>query len=297
MQHPGVCVKCEAEVGSSSRFCSSCGASLAGRQKESEFGAFGFHSRWFILVLILASVASFVNPYLLSVVLFAYIAFVVIHNKLSVRALIGQIPSGYNWWPIVLLAIGGLLYSLGAIAVIIYPIFQLDSEFVNEVLAEELFPESPLNLFIATVILAPLLEETIFRGLLFSRLTKKWGMAWGIIVSSLAFGFLHMDPIGAFVFGVITCVLYVRTKTLLIPMALHALHNLIVWVITVADESGEMGASIDSEFITQLAYVGLIGMILGAPIVFTLLGRWWPSRGTPIPYEANKTSQQPYKPQ
>ena len=85
--------------------------------------------------------------------------------------------------------------------------------------------------------------------------------------------------------------LYVRTKTLLIPMALHALHNLIVWVITVADESGEMGASIDSEFITQLAYVGLIGMILGAPIVFTLLGRWWPSRGTPIPYEANKTSQ------
>ena len=105
-----------------------------------------------------------------------------------------------------------------------------------------------------------------------------------MIVSSLAFGLLHLDLIGALVFGVTACVLYVRTRTLLVPMTLHALNNLIAWAFMFAGEGGEMDTA-SPEFLAQYAYQGLIAMMLGAPIVFTLLGRWWPSRGTPIPYE------------
>jgi len=256
---------------------------LSESDDDLEFGAFCFRSRWFLLVTAIAIAASFVGYFLDQAVLFGYAAFVVTRNKLSVGALVGRLPSKYSWGPLVLLAIGGLLYSFGAVTILVYPLYHLDSEWVTAMLETELFRDSPLKLFVMAVILAPLLEEIIFRGLIFSRLTKKWGMAWGMIVSSLAFAVLHLDPIGAFVFGVTTCVLYVRTKTLLVPMALHALNNLLVLVISSLEESGP----IDAEFITQLAYAGLICMTLGAPVVFTLLGRWWPSKGTPLPYDEN----------
>jgi len=290
-QHPGFCVKCGAEVGSSSRFCSLCRASLAGRQKESKFGAFGFHSRWFILVIILAFVASFISysEYLLSVVLIAYIVFVIVSNKLSVGTLIGKIPSNYNWWPLILMALGCIAYSLGAIVVIMYPLAKLNSELVNEIFADSSLSESLASAFILLVILAPLIEEMVFRGLLFSRLTKKWNMTGAMVVSSLAFGLLHMDPIGAFVFGIVACVLYTRTRTLLVPMGLHALNNLIVWALT-STEGTKLETEIDfasPEILAQFTFEGLIAMMFGAPIVFILLGRWWPSRGTPLPYEVN----------
>jgi membrane protease YdiL (CAAX protease family) len=284
------CSQCGVETGSAANFCSTCGASLTGSQKESKFGAFGFRSRWLILVLPLAYVAAFVDLYLFYVVLVAYIFFVIGRNKLSIRAFVGRVPSNYNWWPLVLMGIGGLAFSIGASVITLYPLVQLDSEFATD-LFEEVSLGGSLSAFVVLVILAPLIEEILFRGLLFTRLTKKWGMIRAMIVSSLVFGLLHLNPIGAFVFGIVTCVLYMRTRTLLVPMALHALNNLIAWLWMFAEEGA--GKDFTSpEFLTQYVYQGLIAMLFGAPIVFILLGRWWPSRGTPIPYEANKGDTQ-----
>ena len=253
------------------------------------------------MVIILATVASFINLYLSDVILFTYIVFVIVRNKLSVGALIGKIPSNYNWWPLILMVLGGVAYSVGAFVVVMYPLVKLDSELVNEMLADSRLSESLKSSFILLVILAPLIEEMVFRGLIFSRLTKKWNMVGAMVVSSLAFGLLHMNLIGAFVFGIVACVLYTRTRTLLAPMVLHALNNLIAWALIYTEGVGLI-AGIDEidvtspETFAQLTFEGLIAMIIGAPIVFFLLGRWWPSRGTPIPYEANTASQQPYKP-
>ena len=238
------------------------------------------------MVLILAFVSQFIQEQLYYLVLAAWIVLVMTRSRLSFRALVGQIPPGYNWWPIVLMGIAGVAYAVGAITVVMLPLAQLNSELVAELLSMSL-PGSPLSLFIELVILAPLMEETIFRGLLFSRLTEKWGMTKAMIVSSLAFGLLHMDPIGSFVFGIVTCVLYVRTRTLLVPMALHALHNLIVWAFMFSGLDGEI-AFTSPEVRGQWAYEGLLAMMLASPIVFVLLARWWPSRDAPIPYLPNK---------
>jgi len=260
---------------------------IVANQDDLEYGAFPFHSRWAILAILVAASTFLVSDYLFEVAIFTFIAFVIIRNKLALGAIIGRVPSGYDWWPIVLLTGGGILYSVGSSLAIIYPLYHLDSELVNELLAEEIIPGSAMYSFISLVVLAPILEEVLFRGLIFSRLTKKWNMTWGMILSSLAFGLLHMDPIGAFVFGIMTCVLYVRTKTLLVPMVLHAMNNLLAWFMTAGSESGEMDSTIDAELVSHLAYAGLIFMMIGAPIIFTLLGRWWPARGTSIPYEVN----------
>ena len=117
---------------------------------------------------------------------------------------------------------------------------------------------------------------------------KKWDTTRAIIISSLFFGLLHFpfNPIGAFLLGIVACVLYVRTRTLWVPITLHAMNNMIVWGLMFTSESGMVDFG-SAEFLAQFAYEGLIAMMLGAPIVFFLLGRWWLWMGTPIPYDAN----------
>lgn len=47
--------------------------------------------------------------------------------------------------------------------------------------------------FVALAVLAPLVEELIFRGLLYGWLTSRWGTTVGWIVSSLAFAAAHVE--------------------------------------------------------------------------------------------------------
>ena len=282
------CTNCGSEVDSSASFCSHCGSSLTGRNRESVFGAFSFRSRWLILVVILAWLASILNVYLMDIVMAGYVIFVIRRNKMSIRALFGKIPFDYNWWPLILMVLGGLAYSTGASVVVMYPLAKLNSEFVNDIMNSGPLSESAISSFILLVILAPLLEEMVFRGLLFTRLTNKWGTTRAMIVSSLFFGLLHFpfNPIGAFLLGIVACVLYARTRTLLLPIALHAMYNLLVWGLMFTSESEGMDFG-STDFLAQYAFEGLIAMMLGAPIIFFILGRWWPSRGTPLPYEVN----------
>ena len=83
---------------------------------------------------------------------------------------------------------------------------------------------------VATCVLAPALEEMLFRGIILPRWTHRWGPVSGIIASSALFGVLHVDPLGAFVFGVAMCALYLRSQSLALPMLCHALNNFVAWL-------------------------------------------------------------------
>ena len=54
-------------------------------------------------------------------------------------------------------------------------------------------------------------------------------MTSAIIASSLLFGALHPDPLGAALFGVGMCLLYLRTHSLWVPIIAHALNNFLAW--------------------------------------------------------------------
>lgn len=89
-------------------------------------------------------------------------------------------------------------------------------------------PESPwyIAFTIFTIaILAPVVEEFMFRGVLLQRLIGKTSMWGGILISSLLFGILHLDVVGAFLFGVVASLLYLRTNNLLVPILLHVINN------------------------------------------------------------------------
>ena len=114
--------------------------------------------------------------------------------------------------------------------------------FVTGVVIEpllELFPDKyleQLNQYIGTggwsilmtVVLAPVMEETLFRGLIQGSINERDGAAKAILLSALLFGVFHMIPqqaINAFLVGIILGYIYFRTKSLLTVIILHALNN------------------------------------------------------------------------
>jgi len=87
--------------------------------------------------------------------------------------------------------------------------------------------------FIDLVLIVPIVEEFFLRGILLTRWSIKWNTAKAILVSSLIFGILHDDVIGSFFFSYVLSILYIRTKSLFIPICIHIVNNLIAYVFGV----------------------------------------------------------------
>lgn len=96
-----------------------------------------------------------------------------------------------------------------------------------------LLPATPLGislLVVATVVLAPLAEEMVFRGVLFSSTAREWGAVWGVVASSAVFGLIHFIPHAippVTVFGMMLAVVFLRTRSLWVAIATHAAFNAI----------------------------------------------------------------------
>lgn len=87
--------------------------------------------------------------------------------------------------------------------------------------------------FIALVMLAPFVEETLFRGFLFKAFRRTFGFWLGAIVVSLLFAVAHGQAnvgIDVFVLSMFLCYLREKTDSLWPSIALHALKNLVAFI-------------------------------------------------------------------
>lgn len=83
-------------------------------------------------------------------------------------------------------------------------------------------------LIAVTGVLAPLLEETLFRGFLLVTLTKWVPTPVSIIISAAAFSLAHLTPgefPQLFVLGTALGISYAQTRNLMAPITVHALWN------------------------------------------------------------------------
>ncbi|CAL0331222.1 unnamed protein product [Lupinus luteus] len=79
-----------------------------------------------------------------------------------------------------------------------------------------------------TGVLAPLLEETVFRGFFMTSLTKWVPTPVAVIISAAVFALAHLTPgefPQLFVLGAALGISYAQTKNLLTPITIHALWN------------------------------------------------------------------------
>lgn len=115
---------------------------------------------------------------------------------------------------------------------------------------------------VMVVIIAPILEEIIFRGIIMKGMLNGGSKLWvAILVSSLLFGLVHGNPwqfAGAVLLGAVFGLVYYKTKTLLLPILLHAFNNLTAVLIV---EYGNTESFADFFGVSQWLILG-IGVVL-----------------------------------
>lgn len=82
---------------------------------------------------------------------------------------------------------------------------------------------------ITTSIIGPILEEFIYRGILYNKLKEFNSNRTSIIISSVIFGLIHINPIKiiyTFILGIILAKIYEMKKTLKAPIITHISFNL-----------------------------------------------------------------------
>lgn len=91
-----------------------------------------------------------------------------------------------------------------------------------------------IGLFIYGVI-SPIVEEIVFRGLIYNRMKKYYPIWISVIVSALLFGAWHGNMVQALYgacMGILLAYTYERFKDFKIPCVFHAIANISVYTIT-----------------------------------------------------------------
>ena len=94
---------------------------------------------------------------------------------------------------------------------------------------ELLMSGDPLFLAAATVLAAPIVEEVVFRGLVYTRLCRGMNRFFAALLSAVIFGLVHGTVLHLFYtipMGLILCLFYEKYRSLWAPILLHMSFNL-----------------------------------------------------------------------
>ena len=89
--------------------------------------------------------------------------------------------------------------------------------------------------FIVGGAMAPIAEETFFRGILYG-FFRRWGAIIALLISSILFSLTHLAVSGTFIIqligGILFAVAYELEKSLVTPITIHVLGNLAIFTIS-----------------------------------------------------------------
>ena len=103
-----------------------------------------------------------------------------------------------------------------------------------------LLPDIKLNVgrgawtILMLVVMAPILEELLCRGVVLGSLRARYGVTVAWLVSAIFFGVLHIQPaqvVNATVVGLILGFVYLSTESMWSVMILHALNNAVAYLM------------------------------------------------------------------
>lgn len=149
---------------------------------------------------------------------------------------------------------------------------------------------NPWTVFFSTAVIAPVMEEIMFRKILIDRIVP-FGQRAAVVVSGIAFGLFHGNFYQFFyacILGMIFAYLYSSTGKIRYTILLHMMINLTGGVVPVVLLQGMDGFSAATAFtLLGIVLLGIlmIGSIIGA-IVLTCIYSWrlpWFHGWAPIP--------------
>ncbi|WLV25172.1 type II CAAX endopeptidase family protein [Aciduricibacillus chroicocephali] len=105
--------------------------------------------------------------------------------------------------------------------------FKVSNESANTEQIMMLARSAPLFVIIPALI-APILEEIIFRKIIFGSMYKRMGFLIPAIISSIMFGLIHGELVHLLIYasmGFVFAYLYMKTKRIIVPIAVHMALN------------------------------------------------------------------------
>jgi membrane protease YdiL (CAAX protease family) len=219
---------------------------------------------------------------------------------IDMKYVLGRVPNRHKWLPMVGLVLLIILFSLSAYLVSFYLLSLAAPTFVESVMRQVATSPSArttsppfYNLLAAIVyiVVAPITEEFLFRGIILQRWASKWGIQTAVVVSGLLFGMLHANVLGLTLFGIIMGVLYIKTRTLIVPIACHAFNNSLAVGMGLLS-SGSKTTTSTVNLLEQLRsswWVGVVLMLISLPLLVRFLYRNWPRKDALVPYLINSS--------
>lgn len=80
----------------------------------------------------------------------------------------------------------------------------------------------------ATVIVAPIVEESVFRGVLTNEYARRHGFTPVVLLSGISFALMHMNPaqtVYQFCLGCACAYMFIKTRNFVVPVVIHAASN------------------------------------------------------------------------
>lgn len=132
---------------------------------------------------------------------------------------------------------------------------------------------------VTVCVLAPIFEEIIFRGRLFSMLHRSVGALTSAVITALLFGLVHGDPrvmIDGFVAGMIFSFLYIRKGSIIAPILVHMCNNAIAYALMILSYQDKSAAQILGESVdmTIVYIVSVVVMLVGFAVVIRTIRRY-----------------------
>ena len=226
--------------------------------------------------------------YALYAVIGVWAAYACRRAGVTLRAMVGARPPAGREWRALALVPANIALTIGAIYLLWWPLSHVAPGLTESWLLEDEPPTwvaaAPLRSVLAVllvVVVGPVVEELLFRGVLLHRWACRWSAGTAVIVSAVAFGVGHADVIGATAFGVVMAMLYVRTGSLWVPIACHVANNasaVLAELLDVGDVPIDTVAELQATW-----YVGVIALVLAAVALYLMRGLYLPPPGWRLP--------------
>ncbi len=215
-------------------------------------------------------------------------------QSIQLPVLMGPLPRRWRWPRLAALVALLLLSSLGSFLVW----FGLRNWLFPGLMANGLeasltasFPSlwfAQVMKFMVLVLMAPVVEELLFRGIILQRWAVRWGIRPAILLSSLVFGSCHAsNPVGFTLFGLVMALLYVSTRSLLIPIVCHMLNNAMAEVLLMFNNGRNLAAADLAAAAGNSFWQGILLLAIALPLLVLFVRQTWPRAAAAIPYLVN----------
>ena len=118
-----------------------------------------------------------------------------------------------------------------------YGMLYLSNSILDIVPSGNAFNSFLTGTLITTILISPISEELIFRGVFLNRLQLAVPVVFAVLISSLLFAALHSfgSIFSAFIFGICIAILYLKTDNIFVAIFAHFFNNLFAEIIVVLD--------------------------------------------------------------